>query len=478
MLIFFREIRKNWMIIPIGNTGNLRRAPFITIGLIVICILVYMFIRPSIAKHDRMFMEERTEYVNLVVEWLIAEEEYSYEDMIANPDKLSDEIESPSVEITSEYYDDIQRAKEEMEEARSKHIFYTLGVSRNNMNPVKFISSIFTHASLPHLLGNLWFLLLLGANVEDTYGRFNFLVFFILSGIVSSVIFILSQQDPSNPLIGASGAIAGVMGVFMIRHFTTKIKFFYFFFPVRPLMGTFRLMAGIVLPLWFIQQITDALNESNSQVAFMAHIGGFIFGVGSALIIEHFNIEERFIRPQIEEQTNLLGTTRMQQEGIDAYYRGEFDTASNLLAGETDGAANSEVFIPLFASLVETDRKREAQISALHFFSSLKSSERCSEIKEKYDELQSMDMHEFLDESTLFIIVRCLAEETYSDEAGMIIAGVLEDSAPSILRAKMLKYAYKEHIPVDNFNTVLDNYIEQGDDEIRMIIQNIRRNND
>ena len=478
MLIFFRGVRKNGMIIPIGNTGNLRRAPFITVGLILLCIFVYMFIRPSIARHDRVFMEERTEYVNLVVEWLIAEEEYSYEDMIANPDKLSDEIKSPTVEKTSQYYDDIHRARKEMEDARSMHIFYTLGVSRKNMNPVKFISSIFTHASLPHLLGNLWFLLLLGANVEDTYGRFNFLIFFILSGIVSSVIFIISQQDPSNPLIGASGAIAGVMGVFMIRHFTTKIKFFYFFFPVRPLMGTFRVMAGIVLPLWFLQQIMNALNESNSQVAFMAHIGGFIFGVGSALIIEHFNIEERFIRPQIEEQTNLLGTTRMQQEGIDAYYREDFDTASKLLATEAGRPVNNEVFIPLFASLLKTDRKREAQISALHFFSSLKTGEKCSGVKEKYDELQSLDMHECLDESTLFIIVRCLAEKTYSDEAGRIIAGVLEDSSPSILRAKMLQYAYKEHIPVDNFNTVLDNYIEQGDDEIRMIIQNIRRNDD
>ncbi|MFO8062577.1 MAG: rhomboid family intramembrane serine protease [bacterium] len=466
------------MIIPIGNTGNLRRAPFITIGLIVICILVYMLIRPSIARHDRIFMEERAEYVNLVVEWLIAEEEYSYEDMINNPDKLSNEIKSPTVDKSSEYYDDIHRAREAMEEARSMHIFHTLGVSRNNMNPVRFISSIFTHASMPHLLGNLWFLLLLGANVEDTYGRFNFLVFFILSGIVSSVIFIISQQDPSNPLIGASGAIAGVMGVFMIRHFTTKIKFFYFFFPVRPLMGTFRVMAGIVLPLWFLQQIMNALNESNSQVAFMAHIGGFIFGVGSALIIEHFNIEERFIKPQIEEQTNLLGTTRLQQEGIDAYYRGDFDTASDLLAGESDRAANSEVFIPLFASLMKTGRDRQARISALHFFSSLKNSEKCSEAKEKYDELQSLDMHKSLDESTLFIIAKCLAEETYSDKAGLIISNVLEDPSPSILRAKMLQYAYEKHIPVDNFNTVLNNYIEHGNDEIRMIIQNIRRNDD
>jgi len=108
----------------------------------------------------------------------------------------------------------------------------------------------------------------------------------------------------TGPLIGASGAIAGVMGAFLIKYWKTKMRFFYwigFFF-----RGTFEAPAFVMLPLWLLMEIfnakvVDSINsQSGGGVAHWAHVWGFALGAGVALAMIYFKVEERYIHPKIE----------------------------------------------------------------------------------------------------------------------------------------------------------------------------------
>jgi membrane associated rhomboid family serine protease len=142
-----------------------------------------------------------------------------------------------------------------------------------------FISSIFLHGSWLHLLGNMLYLWIFGDNVEDRIGHLGYLLFYLLIGIISCIAHIISVPGSQVPIIGASGAIAGIMGAYFIafpkaRILTLVPVFFYITFVQVP--------AIIFLPIWFVIQLINGLSTagmSADPVAWWAHIGGFISGV-------------------------------------------------------------------------------------------------------------------------------------------------------------------------------------------------------
>jgi membrane associated rhomboid family serine protease len=138
--------------------------------------------------------------------------------------------------------------------------------------------SMFLHGSLLHIGGNMLYLWIFGNNVEDRLGHVAYLAFYLVGGIVATGAFVLVNRDSTVPLVGASGAIAAVMGAYLVwfpnaRIRTLLIAFFIFFTDVR---------AKWLLAFWFVLQF---FTGENSGVAWMAHVGGFVFGAAAGLFL-------------------------------------------------------------------------------------------------------------------------------------------------------------------------------------------------
>jgi membrane associated rhomboid family serine protease len=132
-----------------------------------------------------------------------------------------------------------------------RNTIWRYGLIPARIRPQSVITHQFLHGGWLHLLGNLFFFYLLGPFVEDVWGRKWFAAFFLLAGVVSGLLYAAHYPHLYRPLIGASGAIAGVMGAFLVLHGRTKIRFFYW---LGLLFGTFNAPAWLMLPLWFASE--------------------------------------------------------------------------------------------------------------------------------------------------------------------------------------------------------------------------------
>jgi membrane associated rhomboid family serine protease len=197
--------------------------------------------------------------------------------------------------------------------------------SRHAASLFNYLSCIFLHGGLLHLAGNMLYLMLAGIAIEDLWGRGVYLIFYLLSGMAATLAHYAFEPHSNIPVIGASGAIAGLMGAFMVRHFHARVKFFYaFFFFFR--RGTFHIPAYVVLPLWLLQQLFFATMTTqlgiSAGVAFWAHIGGFAFGAAVAAILHHGGIELRFLTPQVEAQVSF-DKSHIVSEALDKLNSGD-----------------------------------------------------------------------------------------------------------------------------------------------------------
>jgi membrane associated rhomboid family serine protease len=127
---------------------------------------------------------------------------------------------------------------------------------------------MFLHGGIAHLFGNMWFLWLFGNNVEEAYGHLRYLAVYVLAGVVATLGFVAMHPGNTTPLIGASGAIAGVLGSYLVL-FPGKMILAVAFLMVIPVP------AAIFLVLWFVGQFAVA----DAGVAWEAHVTGFVFGV-------------------------------------------------------------------------------------------------------------------------------------------------------------------------------------------------------
>jgi membrane associated rhomboid family serine protease len=139
-----------------------------------------------------------------------------------------------------------------------------------------FLTSMFLHAGPLHLLGNMVFLWIFGDNVEDRLGRARFLVFYLLCGVAASVLHVALEPLARIPVVGASGAIAGVLAAFMVLHPRARVLVLVFFFVVEA-------PAFLFLAVWFLLQlpmVNKALPVPGLEsVAYWAHVGGFVAGL-------------------------------------------------------------------------------------------------------------------------------------------------------------------------------------------------------
>lgn len=140
------------------------------------------------------------------------------------------------------------------------------------------ITSMFLHGSWMHLLGNMWFLWLFGNNIEDSMGRLRFVVFYLISGLAAAFGQIVTNPDSIIPMVGASGAISGVMGAYLILYPRVKV---YVLVPIFIFFTSIALPAWMMLGYWFLIQLASGLLSAREMggVAFWAHVGGFVAGV-------------------------------------------------------------------------------------------------------------------------------------------------------------------------------------------------------
>ena len=139
-----------------------------------------------------------------------------------------------------------------------------------------FFTSMFLHGGLFHLLGNMWYLWIFGNNVEDRLGRVRFLLFYLMCGLLAGFTHVYLHPNSPVPTIGASGAIAGVLGAYFISYPGARVLCLVFIF----IFITFiRIPAFILLGFWFLMQLLSGTAEGHSNVAWWAHIGGFVAGM-------------------------------------------------------------------------------------------------------------------------------------------------------------------------------------------------------
>jgi membrane associated rhomboid family serine protease len=152
--------------------------------------------------------------------------------------------------------------------------------------PLTMITGMFLHGGPLHLAGNMLYLWIFGNNVEDSMGHVRFLGFYLLCGFVASLIHILAEPDSTLPMIGASGAIAGVLGAYALLFPRARIwTLVFMFFFVRMV----SIPAYLLLGFWFIMQIASI--GRGGQVAWVAHVGGFAAG---ALLVRLFTERYRY----------------------------------------------------------------------------------------------------------------------------------------------------------------------------------------
>jgi len=145
------------------------------------------------------------------------------------------------------------------------------------------LTSMFMHGGIFHILSNMWFLYIFGDNVEDTFGHVGYLLIYLVSGICGALLQVAVSQHSTIPMVGASGAISGVLGAYLVLYPGARILTL---LPIFIFIQLINIPAFVFLGFWIVLQLLSGLASprSGGGVAFFAHIGGFAFGFLMGLI--------------------------------------------------------------------------------------------------------------------------------------------------------------------------------------------------
>ena len=205
--------------------------------------------------------------------------------------------------------------------------------------PWMLLTAMFMHAGWFHLLGNMLFLHVSGTPIEEAYGRAVFAAGYLLSGVAATAGHAAASPESTAPLIGASGAVAGVMGMMLVRLWRSRIRFIFLPIVFLPHVRIpLSLPALVVLPSWALEQLWYATRTPAGEggVAWWAHVAGFAFGAGFAATVAALRVEDRWLgrSAQADEGRRALDKAAEAREG------GNLETARDELrqarAGEPD----------------------------------------------------------------------------------------------------------------------------------------------
>lgn len=289
------------ILIPIGQERAVRRLPLVTFSLMAIMILLSIYVeltaksfshrlQASVEEYQSVLSECRQDYIERFKPetGIPTDPEYirQIDDLMRDIDKkVEKSIEAGELyELNSPKYTTWNSAHDRMLSAQRAFLPLSLGFKSNNPVWYTWFTSMFMHAGLLHLIGNLIFFYFAGIHIEDQWGRPVYLLIFLLGGLVSTLTHYLVHPLSSEPLVGASGAISAMMGALLIRFPKLPTRIFWFaFFLIIIRYGTFTIPAYVGISLWVLSQILYLMTNSSGPVAYWSHLGGFAFGASAGL---------------------------------------------------------------------------------------------------------------------------------------------------------------------------------------------------
>jgi len=305
------------VIIPIGHEdGTVRRAPWVTLGLIAVCFLVQLGVRFGGGDLERRLDESfgaAFEYAlahpylkvdaELVPAGDLAQLERSGRVAGSRGDPAAEQAHLD--QLTAAWRADLHR-----------HPLWRGGLVPAEPRLTALFTHMFLHGGWLHLIGNMLVLYLAGPFLEDAWGRRLYAGFYVAAGLFAGGMYALLERHVHVPMVGASGAVAGVLGAFLLLRGKSRIRFAVIF----GFIGTFTAPAWIMLPLWFLGELLDALAGDVAAagaggVAYWAHVWGFLFGLAFA-----FEVQRR--RPMTREVVACRPTDDLAEaEQLMARYR-------------------------------------------------------------------------------------------------------------------------------------------------------------
>ena len=208
---------------------------------------------------------------------------------------------------------DWKRKRQEFEEIMGKIATFEYGYKTGDPGVVTALTHMFLHGGVGHLLGNMFFLFVVGFLVEATLGKSAYLSLYLLCGFGSVLLYQMFAPASLIPGIGASGAISGVMGMYTVLYWLRPIRFFYFIFVY---FNTIRLPAIVLLPFWVGTEVFQLIQYPESNVNYLAHIGGFLSGAVLAAGAKQFLPSYDMSFYEEKNQENTFKATLAEAESL------------------------------------------------------------------------------------------------------------------------------------------------------------------
>ena len=333
------------MLIPIRHESMKgRRWPVITFALIGLNILIFLITHGPIEEQGPQRMEVRVHLVLLAAmhpELKTSGDASGFIETVKKTagdewDKLAVSSRSPEdswdeqirqVQDPTELQEEMDNLCQQFESEKQTSILDKYAYLPAHPRLVSYLTANFLHSGWIHLIGNMWFLWLAGFILEDSWGRVIYPIFYLVAGAAALQFYGWCARGSYIPLIGASGAVAALMGAFLVRFPKMKIEMMFFTIFYR---RRFKAAAYWLLPLWLAMEFFygSALGTS-SPVAHWAHVGGFVFGMAGAFALGQSGLEQK-ANEAIESKLSWSGDPEIVRAS-EAMEQNRLDEAASIL---------------------------------------------------------------------------------------------------------------------------------------------------
>ncbi len=345
------------LIIPAENTINWKRPPWITLGLMLACLLVFVFYQGSDprlmasaieryldAELDRLEAPAYETYLERQIRLAEADERIQDLEAFQQASSEDNRVWQAAMMLSDRAFYDYLQANQGVlwasaEQRQWQQLRppiqedYIARLSANELGLVPADLSLYTlityqflHGGWGHLIGNLVFLFLLGFTVEKALGPARYLLAYLVCGAVSGLVYSGFAAGSQVPLVGASGSISGLMGMYVAIYGSQRIRFFYF---LGVYFDYFRAPALAMLPVWLAKEIYDYWFAGATGIAYMAHAGGLVAGAALVLLLgkSWFQVRETFFEPEQEEKDERF--TAAYAQAMSSLGRMDFELAKS-----------------------------------------------------------------------------------------------------------------------------------------------------
>jgi membrane associated rhomboid family serine protease len=355
------------MLIPIRHENmEARRWPVVTLTLIAINVVVFLFTMSAIDNESPQLSEIRSHILILAAQHPELKMQSQSQRVVDgfkknHPDQWK-QVQNPYRDIINAYdakirmTEDFSKLQDEMNSLNTQlaalskvSIAEQYAFVPAQPTAISYLTANFLHGGWMHLIGNMWFLWLAGFVLEDVWGRWLYSVFYLIAGAAALQFHAWTNPGSVIPTLGASGAVAALMGAFLVRFPKMKIEMAWIWWisivkllrtgnPFR--MFQFRASAYWLLPFWLLIEIlSGSLLGTSSGVAHWAHVGGFLFGALAALAIQHSGLEQK-ANTAIEEKLAWNNDPELEQAS-GMMEHGQFPEALPLLTNYVAVKPNS-----------------------------------------------------------------------------------------------------------------------------------------